>query len=126
MALEPDIEKLAEEIKSCKNILTALGDESRQHLIIAMMQACNCNGLRVGEITERTNLSRPTVSHNLQILKSCGIVKMRRESTKNYYYFDADMDSFNKLIDMLTHARDIMANLPDRSGKDLSYCYWIW
>lgn len=56
MALEPDIEKLAEEIKSCKNIVTALGDESRQHLIIAMMQACNCNGLRVGEITERTNL----------------------------------------------------------------------
>ena len=56
MALEPDIEKLAEEIKSCKNILTALGDESRQHLIIAMMQACNCNGLRVGEITERTKM----------------------------------------------------------------------
>lgn len=118
MNIDLDIKQLSEEIKSCKNILTALGDESRQHLIIAMIQAGKCNGLRVGEITERTNLSRPTVSHHLQILKSCGIVKMRRESTKNYYYFDADMESFNKLINMLIHARDIMLELPDRSEKD--------
>ena len=75
-------------------------------------------GVRVGDITKKTNLSRPAVSHHLQIMKDAGIVKVRKEGTKNYYYFDADMESFNRLINMLIHARDIMLELPDRSEKD--------
>lgn len=55
-----------------------------------MMQMDECNGVRVGAITEMTNLSRPAVSHHLSILKDAGLVKLRREGTKNYYYFDAD------------------------------------
>jgi hypothetical protein len=43
---------------------------------------------------------------------------MRKEGTKNYYYFDADGEAFGGLIDMLEHARSIMASLPDRSGKN--------
>jgi Bacterial regulatory protein, arsR family. len=54
--------------------LTALGDPSRQHIILEMMQMNDCNGSRVIEITEKTDLSRPAVSHHLQILKDAGIV----------------------------------------------------
>ena len=43
---------------------------------------------------------------------------MRREGTKNYYYFDADTDAMNKLIQMLTDAKFIMEQLPDRSGEE--------
>ena len=50
-----------------------------------------CNGVRVGAITEKTNLSRPAVSHHLQIRKDAGLISMRREGTKNYYYFDIDL-----------------------------------
>ena len=46
-----------------------------------------CNGVRVGTITEKTHLSRPAVSHHIQILKEAGILKVRKEGTKNYYYF---------------------------------------
>ena len=42
---------------------------------------------------------------------------MRREGRKNYYYFDADTEAMNRLIQMLEHARDIMELLPDRSGN---------
>ncbi len=45
----------------------------------------------------KTNLSRAAVSHYLQILKDAGILKMRRECTKNYYYFDADAEAMNFL-----------------------------
>ena len=75
-----------------------------------------CDGVRVGVITEKTHLSRPAVSHHLQILKDAGILKMRREGTKNYYFFDADTEAMNSLLQMLEHAR-IMELLPDRSGK---------
>lgn len=111
-----DIRILAEEFESCQKILIALGDENRQHLMLEMMKMEQCGGVRVGTITEKTHLSRSAVSHHLQILKEAGILKMRREGTKNYYYFDADMQAMNRLINMLNHAKMIMEQLPDRSG----------
>ena len=46
------------------------------------MKMGNCSGVRVNEITEKTHLSRPTVSHHLQILKDAGVLKVSREGTK--------------------------------------------
>lgn len=111
-----EIKELAAEFESCLKILTALGDENRQHLILEMMKIEQCYGARVGTITEKTHLSRPAVSHHLQILKDAGILKMRREGTKNYYYFDAEAGAMNRLLHMLNHAKEIMERLPDRSG----------
>lgn len=113
-----NITGLAEEFQACQKILLALGDENRQHLILTMMQMGECDGVRVGAITERTNLSRPAVSHHLGILKDAGIIKVRREGTKNYYYFDADSEAMTRLLQMLYDAKEIMENLPDRSGKE--------
>ena len=107
-----EIQQLAEEFASCRKILLALGDENRQHLIVEMIGIGKCSGVRVGE---RTHLSRPAVSHHLQILKDAGLVKMRREGTKNYYYFDADAKAMNGLLRMLMHAKRIMEDQPDRS-----------
>lgn len=110
-----DIDQLAAEFAACQKILLALGDENRQHLILEMLGMEHCGGSRVGDITEHTHLSRPAVSHHLQILKESGILKVRKEGTKNYYYFDADLEAMDQLIGMLRHAREIMAQLPDRS-----------
>ena len=118
MHTKEDIDQLASEFEQCQKILVALGDENRQHMILEMMKMGNCSGVRVNEITEKTHLSRPAVSHHLQILKDAGILKMRREATKNYYYFDPDMKSFELLIGILQKAISITRELPDRSGKD--------
>lgn len=112
------IKKLADDFASCDKILNAVGDETRRHLMIEMMKMGDCRGARVGDITEKTNLSRPAVSHHLQILKDAGILKMRKEATKNYYYFDPEMESIENLIKTLQLALTISKNLPDRSGED--------
>lgn len=112
-----EIEQLAAEFEQCRKILLALGDENRQHMILEMMTMNDCSGVRVNAVTEKTHLSRPAVSHHLQILKDAGILKMRREATKNYYYFDPDMESFKLLIKVLQNAIDLTAALPDRSGE---------
>ncbi|MEA4923274.1 MAG: metalloregulator ArsR/SmtB family transcription factor [Eubacteriaceae bacterium] len=114
MKIDKEITTLTEEFKSVQKFMSALGDENRQHLIIEMMQMGDCSGVRVGEITEKTNLSRPAVSHHLKVLKDTGIIKMRREGTKNYYYFDADAEAMDAVIKMITHAKKIMESLPDR------------
>lgn len=113
-----EIRQLMSEFESCRKVLLALGDENRQHLMLEMMKIEDCNGVRVGTITERTHLSRPAVSHHIQILRDAGIVKLRREGTKNYYYFDADMEAMSSLITMLQHAKKVMEQLPDRSGEE--------
>lgn len=111
------LKKLTNDFEECREILIALGDETRQHLIIEMLKIGNCNGVRVGEITERSHLSRPAISHHLKILKSTGILKVRNEGTKNYYYFDPETESFKKLISMLQLAKEISQDLPDRSSN---------
>lgn len=109
---------MAEEFAACRKTLLALGDENRQHLILEMMQMGNCNGVRVGEITAKTHLSRPAVSHHLQILKDAGLIKMRREGTKHFYYFDADAQAMEQLLAMLMHAKNIMEQLQIRRNTN--------
>ena len=112
-----EIQILTEEFQACRQMLSALGDENRQHLILEMLQMGECGGVRVGAMAERSNLSRPAVSHHLRILKDAGLIKMRREGRKNYYCFDADTDALNHLLRLFTLAKQMTESLPDRSGK---------
>ncbi|MFR2884892.1 MAG: ArsR/SmtB family transcription factor [Merdibacter sp.] len=101
----------------CRHIPEALGDETRQHLILSMMQMGQCEGCGSAPSRKRRAF-RPAVSHHLQILKQAGLLKVRREGTKNYYYFDADMEAMNSLIQMLEHAKQVMAVLPERTNDE--------
>ena len=80
--------KVAEDFKACRKAFIALGDETRQQMLIALLES-DAHGIRVGEITKKTHLSRPAVSHHLQILKDAGVISMYREGTKNYYFVNA-------------------------------------
>jgi len=60
MDVNEKIFALAENFSASAKILIAISDETRQHLIVEMMKMGHCMGVRVGEITERTNLSRPS------------------------------------------------------------------
>ena len=99
--------KISKGFKECQNALIAIGDETRQGIILALLES-DCNGIRVGEITKKTHLSRPAVSHHLQILKKAGIVNMRREGTKNYYYMDANKRQWEKVSSLVNHIYDVV------------------
>ena len=116
-AIAHQVEQFAEDLAASSKMLTAIGDETRQHLILEMMKIGTCTGVRVGQITERTNLSRPAVSHHLKIMKDAGLVKVRKEGTMNFYYFDPEMESLERLAGALQLAVEITKALPDRSGE---------
>ena len=60
----------------------AIADETRQHI----MRLCCCRSMSVGEIVEALGqVSQPTVSHHLSLLKAAGLVHVRREGKQVYY-----------------------------------------
>ena len=109
--------KISKGFKECQNALIAIGDETRQGIILALLES-DCNGIRVGENTKKTHLSRPAVSHHLQILKKAGIVNMRREGTKNYYYVDANRSEWNKLGNLLQTINEVVEKVSEKRFEE--------
>ena len=67
---------------ACRPTLRAIGDETRRIIIRVLIENCEKDGMRVGEIQKRANISRAAVSHHLKILKEAGIIDFRREARK--------------------------------------------
>lgn len=86
--------------KGCSNAFTAIGDETRQLILLTLLES-DLNGIRVGEIATKTHLTRPSVSHHLKILKEANIVSMRKDGTKNYYYLSNDETMWSELVDLV-------------------------
>jgi ArsR family transcriptional regulator len=86
MTLENSDDLLKSQFKSCQKLLIAIGDEIRQMIILTLIDSGCEKGLRVGEITEKTHLSRPAISHHLKILLDSEVIGMTSEGTKNYYW----------------------------------------
>ena len=117
MHTKKEFSKLASDFKDCRAVLVALGDENRLHILYQMMVTANPMGLRVGDIVKMSSLSRPAVSHHMKILKDAGVIGVRREGTKNYYYLDPDMKSFKALISVLQRSVEYSAELPYRGEE---------
>ena len=105
MNKKEQIAVIQEDFRKAQLILTAIGDETRQIILLVLMESDCQDGLRVGEITAKTHLSRPAVSHQLRILKDAGIVEMREEGTKNFYYINvfAKLQILKKLVLDIEH-----------------------
>ncbi|HKJ27523.1 MAG TPA: metalloregulator ArsR/SmtB family transcription factor [Anaerolineales bacterium] len=64
------------------NFAKAIADETRQKI----MAICCCKQITVSEIVvQMENISQPTVSHHLKILKQAGLVHTRRSGKEIYY-----------------------------------------
>jgi ArsR family transcriptional regulator len=59
----------------------ALADDTRQKI----MSECCCCWLSVNEIVEKVDVSQPTVSHHLAILREADLVHVREEGKQTFY-----------------------------------------
>ena len=59
----------------------AISDETRQKI----MNICCCESLSVNEIVEKLDVSQPTVSHHLAILRDADLVTIREEGKQTFY-----------------------------------------
>lgn len=98
---QSELNKLQKQFVECTDFLQAIGDASRQKILIAIMQG-DFGGSRVGDIAKKAHLSEPAVSHHLKILKVAGILKVRSVGTKNYYYIDASSKQLARAAELLS------------------------
>lgn len=64
-------------------IFQVLADENRQQILMYLSEF---EGRTVAELAADFSLSRPAISHHLKVLKTCGLVGVRKQGTRNYYY----------------------------------------
>lgn len=91
-------QKFIENYNLARPIMTILGDEVRQEILLALIETGGMGGIRVGEIQKKSHVSRSAVSHHLKVLLNAGIISMRRDGTKNYYYIDFNDTTIKPVI----------------------------
>ncbi len=66
-------------------LFRALSDLTRQHLLALLAEQERC----VNELCrEFEDMTQPTISHHLQILKHCNLVKTKRKGKMIFYSID--------------------------------------
>lgn len=86
-----------EKIEKILDLLNALNDQTRQNIIILFQtQKEYC----VTDIAKQFSLSRPTISHHLNLMKRSKILTARKEGKEIYYSFNKEFVIAN--LELLT------------------------
>lgn len=78
-------ESRSDDLLSLGRFLTALGDPTRQRIVVHLSR----RRLNVGELAEQFHLSRPALSHHIKVLLHAGVLVQEREGRERVYRVDA-------------------------------------
>jgi ArsR family transcriptional regulator len=67
---------------NCVGFCKALGDETRQRILELLLTKGN---MCVSDLVDAFNVSQPTISHHLMLLKNAGLVTGRRKGKQVFY-----------------------------------------
>jgi ArsR family transcriptional regulator len=89
----------AAELESAVGIFKALGDLNRVEILrlIASQAAPIC----VCDIVDRFDLSQPTISHHLKVLREAGLVTVSRRGVWAYYAPGPELSSLRDTLSVL-------------------------
>ncbi|HAH62108.1 MAG TPA: ArsR family transcriptional regulator [Treponema sp.] len=114
--LRDEIKKIREKFLICGPYMLTLGDEMRQRILLILAEA-GTDGMDVADITAKTHLSRPAISHHLKILKDTGMITSHKKGTQ-VYYFIYIQNVLDKLKDLLMSVQDLVSGIDMESIKE--------
>ncbi len=94
----------------CQRFFIAIGNEVRQQIVLIMLSSTNKEN-RAVDIANEMYLSRPNISHHLQVLKNAGIVASRKEGKNIFYYLCPDDAVIVKIVDLMDTIKYCAKNL---------------
>jgi len=100
-------------------VLRALSDETRQGIVVLLGKY---KSLCVNDLAGHFKVSRPTVSHHLQVLKQARIVKSNKIGKEIFYmlnihYLRRSVKSLSKIIDSIDDVENIQRSVDQIKEK---------
>jgi|GEM_PF-152669 len=97
-----ELKRLIDKFKTCGPMLVALGDEVRQNILLKLADS-GFEGINVTNLSAKTNLSRPAISHHLKVLKDSGWVVPLKKGTQIFYQLslDSNLGMISSLIESI-------------------------
>ena len=112
MNQEEELLTLFKNVNDFIPIFQALADSERLLILLKLFYSSSKIN-NVTELSGKTRLSRPAVSHHLKVLKAARIINSRKDGTQVYYSLDAK-DKIAKIENLvnvlLQHLKTIDAN----------------
>ena len=87
----------------------AIADPTRQQI----MELCCCEWINVGDIAQAVDVSQPTVSHHLAILRDAELVDIRHEGKHSYYTINQERMAYccGQLIQVFAPDSDVAGQI---------------
>lgn len=110
------LDQIRSQFKTCTPYMTTLSDPVRQKILLILAES-GTDGMDVQDITSKTHLSRPAISHHLRILKDAGMIISHKKGTQVYYflYIQKSLDQMMQLLNTVSH---LVENIDMESIKE--------
>jgi DNA-binding transcriptional ArsR family regulator len=117
--LELDPSQMQAHLAEAAQLLKALGNEQRLHILCNLLEG----PLSVGELNQRLELSQSALSQHLALLRESGLVDTRREAQTIYYSLpDGPVIRVMALLQDVYCAADPAGRSGDDSGAGRARC----
>ena len=104
-----EIKKTLKTFNSCVPFFIAMSDEYRQQLIMDIAEAGR-EGINVSNLSAKSKLSRPAISHHIKVLKDSGMIKPKKIGTQIFYQLNLS-ENFKTVSELITSMENILAKI---------------
>ena len=104
-----EIKKTLKTFNSCVPFFIAMSDEYRQQLIMDIAEAGR-EGINVSNLSAKSKLSRPAISHHLKVLKDSGLIKPKKIGTQIFYLLNLS-ENFKIVSELINSMENILSKI---------------
>ena len=114
MPTETELQEIYKQFHACAPIFIALGDEIRQKLILDIVDAHE-TGINVTNLSAKSKLSRPAISHHLKVLKDSGLVKPIKVGTQIFYRINLKKN-LESIAALISSVQEIIRHMDENAS----------
>ena len=104
-----EIKRTLKTFNACVPFFIAMSDEYRQQLIMDIAEA-GSDGINVTNLSAKSKLSRPAISHHLKVLKEAGLIRPLKEGTQIFYQLNLT-ENFKTISELIKSMENILATI---------------
>ena len=111
-----EIKKTLKTFNACVPFFIAMSDEYRQQLIMNIA-AAGKEGINVTNLSAKSKLSRPAISHHLKVLKESGLIKPLKVGTQIFYQLNLS-EKFKTFSELVNAMESILQKINEGSQEE--------